>query len=241
MPAEDARPSGADPHPADPPGRTDPPHSTNPTNPTDPANAPHRTDGRSPSEARDGATSRTVLTPRLLMRGFTDADRVPFARMNADPVVMEHFVRPRTPEETDAFVDRITAHWDEHGWGLWALERRDTGEFIGYTGLWPVRFEAAFSPKVEVGWRLAAAHWGRGFATEAAGAAVDHAFTVLGWPEVVSFTAEANVRSRAVMERIGMRREPQWDFEHPGVPVGHPVRPHVFYRLTAEDRRAAFS
>jgi RimJ/RimL family protein N-acetyltransferase len=175
-----------------------------------------------------------LLTPRLLMRGFTDADREPFARMNADPVVMEHFVRPRTPEETDAFVDRITAHWDEHGWGLWALERRDTGEFIGYTGLWPVRFEAAFSPKVEVGWRLAAAHWGQGFATEAAGAAVDHAFTVLGWPEVVSFTAEANVRSQAVMERIGMRREPRWDFEHPGVPVGHPVRPHVFYRLTAE-------
>lgn len=175
------------------------------------------------------------------MRGFTDADREPFARMNADPVVMEHFVRLMTPEDTDAFVDRITAHWDEHGWGLWALERRDTGEFIGYTGLWPVRFEAAFSPKVEVGWRLAAAHWGQGFATEAAGAAVDHAFAVLGWPEVVSFTAEANVRSQAVMQRIGMRREPQWDFEHPAVPVGHPVRPHVFYRLTAEDRRAALS
>lgn len=175
------------------------------------------------------------------MRGFVEADREPFARMNADPVVMEHFVRPMTRAESDAFIDRITTHWDEHGWGLWALERRDTGEFIGYTGLWPVRFDAVFTPKVEVGWRLAAAHWGHGFATEAAGAAVDHAFGALGWAEVVSFTAVANVRSQAVMERIGMRREAQWDFEHPSVPVGHPVRPHVFYRLTAEDRRTTES
>jgi RimJ/RimL family protein N-acetyltransferase len=172
-------------------------------------------------------------TERVLMRGFTDADREPFAAMNADPVVMEHFVQPMTREASDAFVDRITAHWCDHGWGLWALERKDTGAFIGYTGLWPVRFEAAFEPKVEVGWRLAKEHWGHGFATEAALAATRFAFDVLGWPEVVSFTAVGNVRSQAVMERIGMRREPEWDFEHPAVPVGHQVRPHVFYRLTA--------
>ncbi|MBO1752769.1 GNAT family N-acetyltransferase [Actinotalea sp. BY-33] len=174
-----------------------------------------------------------ITTDRLLMRGFTDADRDPFARMNADPRVMEHFVTPMTRDRSDAFVDRIIDHWSTHGWGLWALERRDTGEFIGYTGLWPVRFEAAFVPRVEVGWRLAAEHWGHGFATEAARAAVDHAFTTLGWPEVTSFTAVGNLRSQRVMERIGMRREPEWDFDHPAVPVGHPVRPHVFYRLRA--------
>lgn len=178
----------------------------------------------------------TLTTERLVMRAFTPADVAPFAAMNADPVVMEHFVRLMTLEDTAAFVDRIAAHWAEAGWGLWALERRDTGEFIGYTGLWPVRFEAAFTPKVEVGWRLAAAHWGQGFATEAARASVDHAFDVLGWPEVASFTAVGNVRSQAVMERIGMRREPEWDFEHPAVPEGHPVRPHVFYRLRADWR-----
>lgn len=186
----------------------------------------------------DDAAVPRIGTGRLILRGFSDADREAFAAMNADPVVMEHFVQPMTREASDASVDRIDAHWREHGWGLWALERKDTGEFIGYTGLWPVRFEAAFEPKVEVGWRLAAAHWGHGFATEAARAAVGFAFETLGWREIVSFTAVGNVRSQAVMERIGMRREPEWDFEHPAVPVGHPVRPHVLYRLTADRHRA---
>lgn len=181
-------------------------------------------------------TAAEIITERLLMRGFRDTDREPFAVMNADPRVMEHFVQPMTREQTDAFVDRITAHWAEHGWGLWALERRDTGAFIGYTGLWPVTFEAAFEPRVEVGWRLAAEHWHQGFATEAARAAVDHAFDVLGRPEVVSFTAVGNVPSQRVMQRIGMCHEPEWDFDHPAVPEGHPVRPHVFYRLRAEWR-----
>jgi len=178
----------------------------------------------------------TLTTARLVMRAFRGADLAPFAAIYADPVVMQHFVQPMTAEGTAAFVDRIDAQWRAAGWGLWALERRDTGEFIGYTGLWPVRFEAAFSPKVEVGWRLAAQHWGQGFATEAARAALDFAFDVLGWPEVVSFTAVANLPSRRVMERLGMRREPEWDFDHPAVPEGHPVRPHVFYRLRAVDR-----
>lgn len=169
------------------------------------------------------------------MRAFEPADRAPFAAMNADPVVMEHFVRLMTAEDTDHFVDRIGAQWAEAGWGLWALERRDTGEFIGYTGLWSVRFEASFEPKVEVGWRLAAAHWGHGFATEAARAALDFAFDRLDWPEVVSFTAVGNVRSQAVMQRLGMQREPGSDFDHPAVPEGHPVRPHVLYRLRRQD------
>jgi ribosomal-protein-alanine N-acetyltransferase len=177
-----------------------------------------------------------LTTDRLLLRGFRDADLDPFAAINADPVVMEHFVRPQTRAESAVFIDRIRAQWRGHGWGLWALERRDTGAFIGYAGLWPVRFEAAFEPKVEVGWRLAPADWGHGFATEAARAAVAFAFDVLGWPEIASFTAVGNARSRAVMRRIGMHHEPEWDFDHPAVPEGHPVRPHVFYRLRAADR-----
>ena len=184
------------------------------------------------------AETAVLTTERLLMREFRDADREPFAVMNGDPVVMEHFVKPQTPAESGVFVDRIRAQWQAEGWGLWALERSDTGEFLGYAGLWPVRFEAAFTPKVEVGWRLAAGHWGQGFATEAAQRAVVYAFDTLGWPEIVSFTAVGNLRSRAVMERLGMGREPEWDFEHPYVPEGHPVRPHVFYRLSAADWRA---
>lgn len=176
-----------------------------------------------------------LRTERLLMRGFRRSDLEPFGEMNADPVVMEHFARPMTRQDTEAFVDRIMGHWQERGWGLWALERSDTGEFIGFAGLWPVRFESAFEPKVEVGWRLAAAHWGHGFATEAARAALGFAFDTLGWQEVTSFTAVGNLRSQAVMERLGMRREARWDFEHPSVPVGHPVRPHVFYRISRAD------
>jgi ribosomal-protein-alanine N-acetyltransferase len=175
-----------------------------------------------------------LITERLMLREFRDCDREPFALMNADPAVMEHFVNPMTAQESNAFVDRIRTQWRSEGWGLWALERRDTADFIGYAGLWPVRFEAAFTPKVEVGWRLAHAHWGLGLATEAASAAVHFAFDTLGWPEIVSFTAVGNVRSQAVMQRLGMRREPQWDFEHPFVPEGHRVRPHVFYRLLAD-------
>ena len=174
-------------------------------------------------------------TERLLMRGFVPGDLAPFSEMNADPAVMEHFVRPMTRQDTEAFVDRIMGHWQEVGWGLWALERKDSGEFIGYTGLWPVRFESDFEPKVEIGWRLSAAHWGQGFATEAARAALRFAFDTLGWGEVTSFTNVDNRRSRAVMERIGMLRYPSGDFDHPAVPEGHPVRPHVLYRISSAE------
>ena len=173
----------------------------------------------------------TLTTDRLLLRGFTDADREPFAALNADPRVMEHFPEPLTRERSDAFVDRIAAHWAEQGWGLWALERRDTGQFIGFTGLWPVGFDAPFEPRTEVGWRLAAEHWGHGFATEAARAALAFGFDVLGRAEIVSFTSRLNLRSQAVMRRIGMRHEPAWDFDHPSVPPGSPLRPHVTYRV----------
>jgi RimJ/RimL family protein N-acetyltransferase len=167
-------------------------------------------------------------TDRLVLRAFTDDDRAPFAALSADPVVMEHFPAPLSRRDSDAFVDRVQQTWRRRGWGLWAVERRDSGEFIGYTGLWPVPDDLPVDAEVEVGWRLAATHWGQGFATEAAQAALRYA-TELALPEVVSFTAVGNLRSQAVMRRLGM--SPAGEFEHPRVPVGHPVRRHVLYRL----------
>jgi ribosomal-protein-alanine N-acetyltransferase len=158
------------------------------------------------------------VTERLLLRRWRDEDRAPFAALNADPVVMEHFPAPMTRAESDAFVDRIEAHFAEHGYGLWVV---DDGEFCGFTGLnW-----ATFDPSLEVGWRLKHSAWGRGYATEAAIAAVQHGFEEV--ERITSFTALTNVRSQRVMERIGLRRE--LEFEHPRVPEGHPIRPHVLY------------
>ncbi|WP_336922396.1 GNAT family N-acetyltransferase [Aquipuribacter sp. SD81] len=178
-------------------------------------------------------------TERLVLRGFTDADREPFAALNADPAVMEHFPEPYGQARSDAFVDRILRRWLERGYGLWALERRDTGAFIGYTGLWPAEFEAPFTPAVEVGWRLAREHWGHGFASEAARESLRFGFTEVGLAEVVSFTATPNERSWRVMERIGLRRVVDGDFDHPGVPEGHRLRRHVLYRLTREQWKAS--
>jgi len=170
-----------------------------------------------------------VLTDRLVLRRWRDTDRAPFARMNADPVVMEHYVAPLTEAESNAMVDRIDAHFDEHGWGLWAVDLVETGSFIGYVGLAPAAFEADFTPAVEIGWRLDHASWGHGYAPEAARATLDHGFNELGLDEIVSFTTATNLRSQRVMQKLGMTR----DFEHPNVPPGHPLRPHVLYRITA--------
>jgi ribosomal-protein-alanine N-acetyltransferase len=174
-----------------------------------------------------------LRTPRLTLRRWRDEDREPFAAMNADPRVMEFFVAPLSSGESDALVGRIEAGFDRDGFGLWALEVRETGEFIGFTGLAPPEFEAHFTPAVEVGWRLAAPAWGRGYATEAARAALGFGFERAGLEEIVSMTSAVNERSRAVMERLGMRRDPADDFDHPGVPPGHPLRPHVLYRTVS--------
>ena len=155
--------------------------------------------------------------------------------MNADPRVMEHFPGTMSARSSGAFVDRIQACWAGRGYGLWALEHLDTGRFLGYVGLWPAEFDAPFTPAVEVGWRLAADAWGNGFATEGARAAVGYGFDALRLDEVVSLTAVGNLRSRRVMERLGMWRDEAADFEHPLVPVGHPARPHVLYRLPRRD------
>ena len=171
-----------------------------------------------------------MRTERLVMRGWRATDREPFAALNADPEVMEHFPEKLSREQSDAFADRIEAGFDERGWGLWALEA--DGEFIGYTGLQPVSFETHFTPAVEIGWRLARSAWGRGYASEAARAAAAFAFTEIELDELVSFTVPANTRSRAVMERIGMTHDAADDFDHPGLPEGHVMRRHVLYRAT---------
>ena len=173
-----------------------------------------------------------LRTDRLLLRGWRPGDRAPFAALNADPVAMEHFPSTMTREASDAFADRIQAGIEERGWGLWAVEVPGEADFIGFVGLNEATFPAPFTPAVEVGWRLAPAHWGRGYATEAARATVADGFDRLGLAEIVSFTTAANRRSRAVMERLGMRRDPGEDFEHPSVPLGHPMRRHVLYRLS---------
>jgi RimJ/RimL family protein N-acetyltransferase len=170
-----------------------------------------------------------LRTDRLVLRQWCDADREPFAAMGQSAEVMRHFPALISREQSDAFVDRATAHIDQHGWGLWAVEH--DGIFIGFTGLAVPRFEASFLPGTEIGWRLAAHAWGNGFATEAARAVLGYAFDELGLPRVLSFTTVKNERSRAVMERIGMR----WllDFEHPNIAAGHPQRPHLLYGIDA--------
>jgi ribosomal-protein-alanine N-acetyltransferase len=169
-----------------------------------------------------------VETTRLVLRRWVEADRAPFAALNADPAVMEHFVNPLTREQSDEFVDRIEAHFDAHGWGLWAVEVKATKEFAGFAGLWPPNWNPQLT---EVGWRLAREHWGQGFATEAARAAIDDGFDRLGLHEIVSFTTVGNIRAHRVMQKLGMPRDPADDFDHPNVPAGHPIRRHVFYRL----------
>jgi RimJ/RimL family protein N-acetyltransferase len=156
---------------------------------------------------------------------------------------MEHFVAPLDRAASDAFVDRIEERRDERGYSLWAIEVADgraplAGRFIGFVGLWDATFAAHFTPTVEVGWRLAAEAWGNGYATEAATASVVDGFARVGLPEILSFTAAVNLGSRAVMERIGLVRDPAGDFDHPAVPLGHPTRRHVLYRFPdLEERR----
>lgn len=172
-----------------------------------------------------------IVTERLRLRRWLPEDRAPFAAMNAHPRVAEYLPTPLSREDSNAFIDRVEAHFERHGFGLWAIEVSDDRRFAGYVGLMRPRFEAAFTPCVEVGWRLAPEHWGKGYATEGARAAIGYGFGVVGLPEILSWTVPANVRSRRVMEKLGMTRNPADDFDHPLVPEGHPLRPHVLYRI----------
>ena len=176
----------------------------------------------------------TLSSGRVRLRRWRDADRDAFAAINADARVMEFFPVPLTRARSDAMIDYIEGHFDRHGFGLWALELPGVAPLIGFTGLLVPRFTAHFTPCVEIGWRLAYAHWGNGYATEAARLALAHVFGTLGLSDVVSYTTVANRRSRAVMERLGMRRDPAEDFDHPELPTDHPLCRHVLYRLRAD-------
>ena len=171
-----------------------------------------------------------MKTARLTLRRWREQDRAPLSAMNADPEVMRHFPAILSRAESDIALDRMEAHFAEHGFGLWAVECNDTGQFIGCAGLIVREWETAFTPCVEIGWRFARAHWGRGFATEAAGAVVEHAFTVHAVDELIAVTAPANTASRRVMEKLGFTHNAQDDFYDPRLPAGHPLRPLVLYR-----------
>jgi ribosomal-protein-alanine N-acetyltransferase len=174
----------------------------------------------------------TLTTSRLLLRRWQGADRLPFQRINADARVMEFFPEPLTADASDALFDRAQAHFNRHGFGPFAVELIETNAFIGFIGLSVPAFDAHFMPAVEIGWRLAFEHWGKGLATEGARAALGFGFNDLGLEQVISFTVPANLRSRSVMEKIGMTHDPRDDFDHPGLPEGNPLRRHVLYRIS---------
>jgi RimJ/RimL family protein N-acetyltransferase len=178
-------------------------------------------------------------TERLILREWREQDRAPFAAMSADPAVMEFLRALPTREACDQWIDYQIAHHVEHGFGFWVVEARTSGAFLGTVGLFRIFFDAPFTPAVEIGWRLARDHWGKGYATEAAAAALDHGFGPLGLAEIVAFTVPANRRSERVMQRLGMRRDAAGDFDHPRVAAGHPLSRHILYRLTRADWRGA--
>ena len=176
-----------------------------------------------------------AATERLILRRWRESDREPFARLNADPRVMEFMPGPLSPAESNLVFDGATEHFERHGFGLCAVELCENHCFIGFVGLAVPSFHAHFTPCVEIGWRLSADHWGRGFATEGAAEMVHYAFEKIGLEALVSFTVPANIRSRRVMEKLGMTREAAEDFEHPKLPPEHPLRKHVLYRLRRSD------
>lgn len=173
-----------------------------------------------------------ILTERLRLRAWVPADREPFAALNADALVMEHFLAPLSRSDSDALADRIEAKFKQQGFGFWAVEVPGIVPFAGFIGISVPSFQTHFTPCVEIGWRLARPHWGQGFATEGAAAALHYAFGTLHLPEVVAFTAPGNVRSRRVMAKLGMHYDPAGDFDHPSIPAGHPLCRHVLYRIS---------
>lgn len=176
-------------------------------------------------------TAFSLHTPRLVLRQWQPGDRAPFAALNADAEVMRHFPAPLTRGQSDAMADRMHQLIEERGWGFWAAEHRDSGELMGFIGLHIPAPDLPCSPCVEIGWRLARPFWGQGLASEGAHAALAHGFGALCLPSIVSFTALSNLRSQAVMQRLGMQREAH-DFEHPALAEGHALRRHCLYRIS---------
>jgi len=172
----------------------------------------------------------TIETDRLILRRWQASDTEPLARMNSDPRVMEFFPKLLSRAESEAMIATIEQRISRDGFGFWAAELKETKEFIGFIGLNVPGYELPFSPCVEIGWRLAFDSWRNGYAQEGARAALAFGFATARLTEIVSFTTVNNVRSRHVMERIGMRRDEEGDFDHPQLPEGHPLRRHVLYR-----------
>lgn len=171
-----------------------------------------------------------ITTERLILRRWKPSDLVPFATMNEDTRVMEFYPKTLNLAETEAMIATIEQRIERDGFGLWAAELKHTTQLIGFIGLNVPGYSFPFSPCVEIGWRLAFDHWGNGYAQEGARAAMAFGFDTFGLKEIVSFTTVGNLRSRHVMERIGMTYDPKDDFEHPNLPEHHPLRKHVLYR-----------
>jgi RimJ/RimL family protein N-acetyltransferase len=179
--------------------------------------------------------SVSLRTERLLLRSWGDGDFAEFAAMSADPVVMEYLAPLAEPDACEAWAARLRQHWRDHGFGRWVVEIPDGERFIGVVGLAIVPYEAHFTPAVEIAWRLSRGSWGCGYATEAARAALDYGFDKVGLAEIIAVTVPANLRSRRVMERLGMTRNPADDYDHPNLPQG-PLKRHVLYRLRNRQR-----
>ena len=189
--------------------------------------------------SKDDEIGKTTLsTQRVILREWCDDDLEAFAELNADARVMEHFPKTLAREESDAVAAKIRDHFSAHGFGLWAVEIPGVAPFVGFVGLSTPRFDAHFTPCVEIGWRLAHAHWNHGFATEAARAALSYGFSELGLADVVSFTATENLASRRVMEKLSMSHDASEDFDHPLLAAGDPLQRHVLYRLDAANWRS---
>ena len=174
---------------------------------------------------------------RLILRQWGDDDLPYFASLNADPRVMEFFLSTLSKQESDDLAKRIQKELKSKPYGLWAVEIPTVASFAGFVGLHEATFKAHFTPAIEIGWRLAYEHWGKGYAQEAANTVIDYAFNALNLSEIVSFTYAGNHRSIKLMERLGMKRNPDDDFDNPNLPGGHWLKPHVLYRLLALHRQ----
>ena len=173
-----------------------------------------------------------ITTDRLRLREWTDNDRQSFADMSADPEVMQFMMPLQRGKAFGPWIDDQISHLQENGFCFFAVERKEDEAFVGTVGLRRVGYDAFFTPAVEIGWRIARPFWGRGYAPEAAKACLQFGFDVLKLPEILAITVPANVKSRRVMVKLGMKYDPKEDFDHPSVPEGHPFRRHVLYRLT---------
>lgn len=176
-----------------------------------------------------------IQTERLILRPWCDKDLEAFAKLNADPKVMEFFPSVKTYKETSNEYEAILEHFKKHGYGWWAVSEINHSNFIGFIGLRYIDFPAAFTPAIEIAWRLAYAYWGKGYATEGAKASLQYGFEILNSPEILSFTSTLNLRSQAVMERIGMHHNPKDDFDHPKLAPEHRLSRHVLYRIGKTD------